>query len=182
MGADFTALRRQIAGLGIAVRELRQRIELLTREREDLASAPPARGDVLDMLNKWLDEQAAQCGRNLSVMLGGFLRRAVALGDAGEVRKTVTLLGATKAPDVAATPRTADVVFIGLLLPELRRNLPGVVEQIPWMAPEGLPLAQRAERLRALDEQIATLEGEEAELVAQAASAGIVVDRYVGVP
>lgn len=173
---DFSELRKALAGLSGSVKALRVRIETLKRQREDIATAPTARADIQAMLAAWLDEQAGQYRKNVGVMLMAFIKRATWVSEHARVADAVTLVAATPTPGANPTFRTVDAAVIGLLLPQIRENLPKLIDAVEWPGPEGLPLKERTAELARLDEEISRLEAEEAALVAQAASAGVVLD------
>ena len=171
--ADFNALRTSISALAARVRDLRRQIEIKRREREDILSAPPAKADVLGMLNRWVDGNSEAATKNLQTMLDGFLRRPDFISDEGRIGKNVALLGAVPNPNVAPTLQTAEVMLCALLGAQLKDVLPSLLDKVEWPADPGLPLAERAERVAAIDRELETLQDDERELVSQATAAGV---------
>lgn len=173
MTKEFDGLRKSIGALAGKVRELRKQIETKRREREDLLAAPPCKADVLQMLCGWIDRNAQAATKSLDTMLAGFFRKPDYLSDDAVVARGVALLAAVPDANVAPTLKTAEVMLSALFADHLKQALPGLLDRVSWPAEPGLPIAERTERVAAIDRELEALEDSERELVAQATDAGI---------
>lgn len=169
MKFDFLGLRGAIQSMGESVRELRQKIEALKREREDLVAAPYSREDVAAILMARIDRDGQKYANRLRASLVPAIKR----GEDLHQDAYLPMLTA-EAPNVAASARTIESAFCLLFAEQMKRAVAGFIESMDW--PEGaVSHADRTARLEKLDAEIGRLEAEEMELANQARAAGVIL-------
>lgn len=161
------AARTAVADLQGAVRAITEQRVVATAEREALLSARPPMAEVLAAL----DQDLARVGRHWREVYGPNLLSVLA-----------PVVDPTSAPTYRAIrhgaleqvfPASFDLGTLAALFPAMIRE--GLVAALPAFA-SGPPMTERPALLAAVDAQVLELETQHAQLVDQAAAAGIVLD------
>lgn len=169
---DLKSLKKSVQDLGARRKDLRSQIETLQRQREDIATAPPAREDVKAALRGWVEDKAAAYQRLLYGRLDPLLRRPETLTDPARVAKVMTL-PIVRDVNATASVQAMDEVLSFAFQAPLIAALTQAVDSMPF--DEGLPMTKRAASIAKLDEQIEALLAQEQELIDGARSAGIAI-------
>lgn len=168
---DFQFLKRSVDGVVQHRQKLLKRIEELRREREDIVTAPVARDDVKAMITKWAEESSQKHVENVQRALQPFVVRAKLIEEGRHSQFSVL-----QAPGVANPgPKYYDLALCLLLGNQLTVALHSVVDQMEWPT-HARPIKGRAERIHAIEKELAELGKQESEIVATARGAGIVFD------
>jgi hypothetical protein len=168
MTASKTAKR--VAGL-------RDKLAKLAAERSDLERAPAARAEALDRVDCFIEASAARYAPPVnafvapvsdpaSVRLIGVSRAAVATALAGGGRTAVE-----------ARFDQLEAALCALVPDAVRGALVDAVDAHLAPDPPGLPRAERAMKLAALDAKILAVEREEEQLIREARADGVRIDR-----
>lgn len=172
---DLLGLRKSVGALAAQLKERRQRIEVLKRQREDIASAPPALEDVRAAYISAVEERRASFREGLVRTVDSLKARPELIAQPGRVRRGALLFLAS---ENYASPEPAAIVENGiaaLFSEQVIKALSSELEALDW-SDAGLPMVKREKRLADLDAEVSALEGELSALIADARSAGVVVD------
>lgn len=139
---DLRGVRELLSDLDRQGRELRTATEEAKREREELASLPLCREDVLDTWNAAIDHWRSQAG---ALLQPAFQSIAARPGKDRENRlQHVPVL-----PD-----RDLNLFLLALIPRELKENLREIVDTMAETSNAGPPWRERQKRLAELDKQI----------------------------
>jgi hypothetical protein len=175
MGPVMGAVRDLVGSL----QSMETEIEAAQREREDLLCAPTCRADVKAFYEQWIDG----CRADFQEMLGKQLTTMLRKPDGFSNMKSqvaynhMAVVSVRPVGGEGPTSRSMDRSLLALLGPQLKPALFKVIDEMPWPAPEGLPLSQRRAKVAALDRKIEQLQADARELRRVAADAGIIIDR-----
>jgi len=176
---DLAGLKSAVANVGKEHRRLSAEVEKLRVKREDTASAPANRQDLIRAIDGWIDSQLAGYERVLSERLLTIGQRAENLeGGFGSVPSHHRrLLGLDPGPHAKAD---ADFVQPGALMllvgtEPVKSALRNVIAGLE-IQNEGLPLAKRRAALEKLDREIGDAEEQLANMRQEAADAGVFLD------
>jgi hypothetical protein len=174
---DINPLRKSIAELSGQVRELRQTIERKRREREDIATAPPSFEDVYDVFVGWMDRTRDDYLKRLRFTWGSAFASVEALQNPEQVTRRMTLAGKTKHVGGLGGDLGSDVdgILCCFFGDQVREALKKAMLSDAWPA-GGLPIKQRAAKLKELDAELERLTRKHDELTAAANNAGIRID------
>jgi hypothetical protein len=171
MKLDFLVFKKSIDTLVANLRDVRNRIELLRREREELASAPATRDDVIAILHRRIDSAAAGYLKNFTETALDPIVRKAHRGDYDQYNHPIIA-----APAVGNAPSFANLeagIFF-MFKDTVKAAVADAVRRAEW--PVGaVALTERAGRLQQLDDEISKLESEESELSRYASEAGVIV-------
>lgn len=171
MNFDILGLRKSLVAFTGNVRTVRLRLETLRREREELAVAPCSREDAIAILHKRIDEAGESFLNNFTL---GTLTPVIMKSHKGAAGSfTHPILSA---PVVGHSPeiRNLEAGIFFAFNKEVKAAIEKAVLLATW--PENaIPLAQRESRLQKLDDEILSMERDEAELVRQANEAGVIL-------
>lgn len=175
---DFSSAKNVIQNLVGHVRGLDGQIEALRREREEVAAAPPTKGEVIDQLSDYLARGAVEFQKNFARDLDQLLRKrdnfpklTTVAGDVFAVQNAIHVLDCApigNAPSIASLGN-AMFYFLGDVM---KSSVEARVNEMPWPA-GALDASTRAKRLAELDKKIGALEAEQSKLAQEARAAGI---------
>ncbi|PWB40140.1 MAG: hypothetical protein C3F19_11635 [Rhodocyclales bacterium] len=172
---DFLKLKSEIASVGGKIRALRAESEKLKRRREDLATAPVTREDVLRLMLSQVNEAAARYPKRLREAIDATTQCGVpsCMNHEGDP-KHVGIFTVRRHASIEPKVYDVEASLCFILQPQLKAALERAVKEMPW--PDGAqPLEGRAEAIEKLDKEIAKLEAEEKELRSEAAAAGVAI-------
>ena len=137
---DFLGLKRGVQNIVAQIDSMRQRLEKLRREREDVAGAPSAREDAIATWNKLIDDAGAAYPKNLASVanifhsnggkLNNMLKHEVSWG---------MLLGTHSNGNVSAI--VPALAF--LLRDDIKAGIARALNEMPWPA-NAMTLEKRA--------------------------------------
>lgn len=163
---DLLGLRKGAQDFAARMRAVRTKIEQLRREREDILTAPACRADVKEFFASWIEGARDRYACQLRNYAKSITLSPQQLQSADVVKN----YGGVCALPIHGgnTPSAMDTAIAALLGPMLQKSLFEAVDSIEWPGPEGLPMADRAHRITALDREIERLLAEEKELASVA--------------
>ena len=172
---DFLKLKSEIASVGGNIRALRAEVEKLKRRREDLATAPVTREDMLRLMLSQVNEAALRYPQRLREAIDATTRCGVPSCTSLEGEpKHVGVFTVRRHASVDPKIHDVEASLCFILQPQLKAALERAVKGMPW--PEGAqPLEGRVEAIEKLDKEIARLEAEEKEFRREAAAAGVAI-------
>lgn len=171
---DFLVVGNAVKKIAGQLSSIRLEVDTLTRELEDLQYAPAHQDDVLKALGVWAADNAAEYRDHIKKVLGRITLKPAVLAEKGEVKNQLRWSGFLPEPS-AGTPLSRDVQMCGLLGPETFVELvKKQMQAIDWPAP-GLPMAQRAAAVAALEKKISQLRASETALIRSAEKAGMAI-------
>lgn len=171
MNFDFLGLRKSLDAFAGNVRTVRERLETLRREREELAVAPCSREDAIAIIHKRIDEAGGSFLKNFTL---GTLTPVIMKAHKGAVGSFNHSILAAPVIGQAPEVRHLEAGIFFAFNKEVKAAVDKAVRMATW--PENaIPLAQRESRLQKLDDEIASMERDEAELVKQANEAGVIL-------
>ncbi len=169
---DMLLVRKNLKSFGEDLAKVRNDIELVTREIENLAFAPLPTADVLALIEAWAKRNADEYRKHLrTVLVGISARPTIEPGEAWAHLSSSELL-----PEPSMhRPLSRDKQLCGLLGPDavvelLRKQMEGLDLPAP-----GLSRAERPLAIAALEKKLTKLKAREAELLAEAEKAGLTV-------
>jgi len=171
---DFLSLKKSVTAFAGQIKSLGRQVEQLKRQREDIATAPPALQDVVGAYARELDARRAS-------FRSGFARKINYFhGQPGQIAAPLPLgnnsLLALAAENYSTAPYQALENGLAVVLgDQILRALTAELEALDW-SKAGLPWAERRKRIAELDANISALEKELAELRTSAQEAGIIID------
>ncbi len=170
---DFLTLKKSVSAFAGQIRGISQRIEELKREREDIATAPPAFQDVVDAYARELDARRESFRAGLAQKIGYFH------GQPGQMEKPLPLgksplLGLADENYSVAPVHVLENGLAVVLGDQILNALTAELKSLDW-SKAGLPWTERRKRMAEMDAQITRYEKELAELRAAAQEAGIVI-------
>lgn len=153
-----------------------QECEAAKQEREELAAAPGTREDVIELLTAQIDRGASFYYERLHIEIArvfNFGQRIKVGQDGGPARCPVVIT--KEYPN--SPPQLSDVETSMYFLfgKELKKAVSDAVLAMPDWPTNTQPLKGRQDRLAKLDSKIAGLEQEIAQMLAEAAEAGVVL-------
>lgn len=167
---DFPNVKKALAELTGNVKTLRDEIEQLKRQREEIAEAPAARQDVIRLLHSNIDSMAANYPNEMREGLAQYIASSNTADIAQHLPLFLLPRGRHGQSGMLPASFLRDMVFI--LGPQFKDGIARAIEAMDWPA-DAISLAERSKRLATLDEKITALEREEGEIRQAAASAGI---------
>lgn len=167
---DFLGISKTLKNFAAELQTVRQNIEILTRQVEDIQYAPADQDDVLKALNVWATENADLYRAHLKRELSKLVLHPGVVGDKDAVRERLRYDSFFPDP---RHPITRDVQMCGLLGPATFVDL--VKDQMQWIEwpKAGLPMADRGPAIKVLEQQIAKLKAKEKDLLDSAEKAGL---------
>lgn len=166
---DFVKMKSNLQAFGKEVEQLQARIEEKRQERQRIELSPLPRQDLADMLDEWIDQEAAQFLPNLRAGID-FMVRKPNLETIGH-NLGLLEIGSGGIRIQGQIP-TRNLCF--LLRDTLKSGFRIAVEQMEYPDDQiGPPRAKRPAMLAKLDSEITALEQKERELRDYASEAGI---------
>lgn len=169
---DLLGIKNSVGALAGQVKELGAKIENLKRQREDIATAPPALEDVKAAYVAAVEARRASFRDGLARFVGSFKASPDAvMGALGHGR----LLFMASDSYVAPYPSVLVENGIAALFSEqVIKAMSSELEALDW-SEAGLPMAKRKKKLESLDAEIAALERNRNELITGARNAGVTI-------
>ena len=182
----FAAIRTALNGATGELASIRGQLEKLRQRREFLAVAPLPRADVENAILARVDRLAADYPRQLGRYLasaGVGTTRHEKLGRLADFVRPLHLVAASGTTNSTTAAQFSEAALCYLLGDTMKARLQAALGEadLDWPAEVGPPAAQRTAELQTLEQQIAALEGEERELLAQLRAA-IAIDSTRGTP
>lgn len=171
---DFLAVKKTVQDLAGKARSLKEKIEQLKKQREDIATAPAAKSDIKAQITQAVEERAKQYEKHFRRQMDRFVRAPARVTDPAQLRQDL-LLAITPDNGQMASFYTAETGMSAIFKRLMLEGLHAQVDAMDWPE-QGLPAAERANAIHELDESIAKLETELRELLGSARSAGISID------
>lgn len=175
---DFLKLKNEIASIGGKVRSSRALSEKLRRQRENLATAPATKEDILRLMLEQVEEAAARYPERLLQAINATTACGKATStdphEGGECFEPVGVFTARRHPTVAPSVYDVQSSLCFILQPQIKEALERAIKEMPWPA-GAMPVAGRAAELERLDREIAELDAEAEELRKAAEAAGIAI-------
>ena len=169
---DLLSVRKNLKNFADELASVRVQIEEVTREIEDVNFAPLPDADVLAMFRTWAERGANEYQAHLKTVINGVRHRpTITDGDVYRHLQNMELL-----PEPSMNrPLSHDKKLCGLFGPDAVVAL--LAERMAAMdlPAAGLPRAERAKALEALEAKLSKLKATEANLLATAEKAGLAV-------
>lgn len=173
---DFLSIKKTLADVSNQVRKLRQQIETLQRQREDIINAPATRDDVKEMVAQWVEKKSTEYMRRLEFNLGEFITHPEKLKCENTVGHRMTLFGTTRqlgALTMYPGPELEDMAICCLLGSTLKTSLNATIDAMENWPAGGIPMRERGKKITDIDTQIEKLMSQESALVGEAQEAGV---------
>lgn len=171
---DFLTVKKTVQDLASKARSLKEKIEQLKKQREDIATAPAAKSDIKAQITQAIEERSKQYEKHFRRQMDRFVRAPARAAEPGQLRQDLLL---TITPDNGQMPSfyTAEAGMAAIFKRLMLEGLHAQVDAMDWPE-QGLPAAERAKALGELDTSIAKLESELSDMLGSARSAGISID------
>jgi hypothetical protein len=167
---DLFTVGKNLKGFADELSGIRVQIEEVQRSIEDVNFAPLPDSDVLEMFRTWAERGAVEYREHLKGVISGIRSRPTL--DAGEFHRHLSTLELLPEPTMHR-PLSHDKKMCGLLGPDaVVALLKSQMQAMEFPAP-GLPKAERAKALEALEKKLAKLKAREAALLAEAEKIGL---------
>ena len=175
MAFDFQFFAKSLKGFAAELSQVRNSIENLEREREDILYAPVCRSDVTASMTAWVERRRAEYAGHLGKVVGALINVPSAASDPAQVDSRLRVAGLS-GDRVELHHIEVDLAIAGLFGNLLNESLQKSIAALPWPANAGLPMSQRSGEVAKVDAQLIKLRATEARLVDDAKSAGINVE------
>lgn len=167
----FGSLRNGLDAFRTEHAKARKKVEDLKRQREEIASAPPARADMYAMVDAWVDRTRESYRKGLVPFFRSAIDRPASLPMIGDT----DLLSLKAGPAPSVRPAVSDGALILMLGPErIKECLHAEIDAL--ISTEGLPADKREAKLEELDKQIDDMEQEFDRLRREAADSGLYLE------
>ena len=166
---DFGIFRKSVDQLAAQIRKIRDDIETRKQRREDLTTLPVSREELAAEICTWIDQQRAGAIQDMQKGITSLL---------GDPCSPISETNHIPLLNTAWSQRdTVSQRFVLLLLGEqIKDAIPGMLDKLDYPEQVGPPREARMRELEKLDKEIIALERSEADLIQQAAAAGIRVE------
>lgn len=167
---DLLLVRKNLKGFGEELAKVRQEIEIVTREIENIGFAPLPVDDVLASIKGWATRNADEYQAHLRGVFVGIANRPNL--DQAEIHAHLNAAELLPRPTMHR-PLTRDKQLCGLLGPAAVVDLLKKQFEAMDLPSPGLPRADRPQAIAALEKKLTKLKAREAELLAEAEKAGL---------
>ena len=175
----FDAFKNTLSKYSSTLKGVRDEIDRIEVEIEDVVFAPIAKEDVQSAFRSWINSEGAEWRSLLGDRLKSLQDQPLILNDPDRLAKSMhdhglLLLGAGPSPVAQAffEPRLLQRTLIGMFEEPISKAIDAALDGLEWK-PGALKLKDRQERLQALNQKLAELKATEADLVKQAKDVGI---------
>lgn len=173
---NFSLIRKTLDEVENKIHTLNHQIEQTKQKKEKLLRQPSAKDDVIDMLNEFIDHQAAQYQNRLAHILSRFINNPENINRSSQdlSRGSLRLLSFTgKDPGTSNDPlHDAQPNLFFLFRDQIKEGVKRSVMEMEW--PEsGLSITEREKQAGKLDQEIRKLEAELAEVLEAARESGL---------
>lgn len=171
---DFLTVKKTVQDLASKARSLKDKIEELKKQREDIATAPAAKSDIKAQISRVIEERATQYEKHFRRQMDRFIRTPARITDAAQLRQNL-FLAIPPENGQTASFLTSEMGMAAIFKKLMIDGLHAQVDAMEW-PDQGLPAAERARAILELDDSISRLELELSEMLGSARSAGISID------
>ncbi|WP_310567386.1 hypothetical protein [Hydrogenophaga sp.] len=174
----FDAFKSTLSKYSSTLKGVREQIDRIEIEIEDIHFAPIAKEDVQSAFRSWVMSEGIEWRRLLGDRLSALRDQPIAMNDPERLAKSMhdhglLLLGAMPGPgQVFFEPRLLQRSLIGMFEEPISKAIDAALDGLEW-APGAINLKDRQAKLKTLNEKLAELKATEAELVKQAMEVGI---------
>lgn len=171
---DFNITKKLVRDVADAVHQTRAKIEKLQQEREDAINQPIPKDDLKATLAACVQRRAEAYKDTLRTVLNPMIHEPGLVLDAALFDHHATIAG----PNMGAIQVIGvniDKALCGLFGKLLLQSLNQIIDNMDWPTP-GLPVADRARKVKELDAEISKLIKLEADLVNEARLAGLIIE------
>jgi|GEM_PF-6497449 len=175
MGFDFKFFAKSLKGFAAELSKVRNNIESLEREREDILYAPACRSDVVAGMTEWAERRSVDYAEHLGKIVGTLINVPSAALDPAQVDARLKFVGLS-GDRVELHHNGVDLAIAGLFGNLLKESLQKSIAALPWPANAGLPMSQRSDEVAKIDAQLLKLRATEAGLIDDAKKSGINVE------
>ncbi|CAG9932432.1 hypothetical protein [Candidatus Nitrotoga arctica] len=175
MAFDFQFFAKSLKGFAAELSQVRNNIEKLEREREDILYAPACRSDVTAGMTAWAERRRVEYAGRLEKILRALINVPGTASDPAQVDVRLRTAGLS-GDGIQLHHIDIDLAMAGLFGNLLKESLQKTIDALPWPANAGLPMSQRGNEVANIDAQLIKLRATEAKLVDDAKSAGINVE------
>ena len=172
---DFNITKKLVRDVADAVRQTRAKIEKFQQEREDIINAPLPKADVKAALEACVQRRAETYQDTLRTVLTPMIHDPKLVLDARLFDHHATIAGPNMGGSLMHIGGAIDKALCGLFGKFLIDSLNQIIDKLDWPTP-GLPVAERERKVKTLDAEISRLVKQEAELVSEARSAGLIIE------
>ena len=165
---DFLGVKGQVQKLATQLKKLREDIEQLQREREDVVNAPATKDDVKAQVKAWIAAQAAEYNAGFAGQLAALSCNALVPGHAVAINLAST-------SNSIFGPMLFNRALCGLLGPALYESMASSIDAMTWPA-GSLPMEGRAASVERIDKKLGALIDQQRALVFSARDAGLQVE------
>lgn len=164
-------LRRSTESLRDQHRKLTDELAALNAQRQAILTAPASKVEIKEMLTRWVHACGVRHRASLRSTLDRFIRAPHTMNIDQQVSRSLSVVAAFGEDRNAPSGADLDSAMCALFGAQLLDAMHSAVDAMEWN--EGLPLAARPAATLKLDERIAKLNGELADLVEQSRAAGL---------
>lgn len=174
----FDAFKSTLSKYSSTLKGVREEIDRIELEIEDVHFAPIAKEDVQSAFRSWFMREGIEWRRLLSDRLAALRDQPITLNDPDRLAKSMhehglLLLGAPSGPGQAFfEPKLLQRSLIGMFEEPISKAIDAALDGLEWQ-PGAINLKDRQAKLKVLNERLAELKAKEAELVSQAREVGI---------
>lgn len=174
----FDAFKSTLSKYSSTLKGLREEIDRIELEIEDVHFAPIAKEDVQSAFRSWVTSEGTEWRRLLGDRLAALRDQPIAVNDPDRLAKSMhehglLLLGAAPGPgQVFFEPKLLQRSLIGMFEEPIIKAIDAALDGLEWK-PGAIKIKDRQEQLQTLNQKLAELKAKEAELVSQAREVGI---------
>lgn len=173
----FDAFKSTLSKYSNTLKSVREQIDRIEIEIEDVHFAPIAKEDVQAAFRGWVMREGIEWRRLLGDRLAALRDQPITLNDPDRLAKSMhehglLLLGAPPVGQAFFEPRLLQRSLIGMFEEPISKAIDSALDGLEW-APGAINLKDRQAKLKTLNEKLAELKATEAELVKQAMEVGI---------
>ena len=173
----FDAFKSSLSKYSSTLKGVREEIDRIELEIEDVHFAPIAKEDVQSAFRSWVITEGIEWRRLLGDRLAALRDQPIAMNDPDRLAKSMhehglLLLGAPPVGQAFFEPRLLQRSLIGMFEEPISKAIDAALDGLEW-APGAINLKDRQAKLKTLNEKLAELKATEAELVKQAMEVGI---------
>lgn len=174
----FDAFKSTLSKYSSTLKGVREEIDRIELEIEDVMFAPIAKEDVQSAFRSWVMGESIEWRRLLGDRLAKLQDQPLILNDPDRLAKSMhdhglLLLGASPGPgQTFFEPKLLQRSLIGMFEEPISKAIEASLDGLEWK-PGAINLKDRQAKLQTLNEKLAELKANEAELVRQAREVGI---------
>jgi hypothetical protein len=179
---DFASIKKTLANYAGTLKKVRDEIEKLEQEREDVAFAPPSKADVKSAVANWVQSMADGYRRDLVTVLTATAGRKAA-DDPAVFQRAMEVTPLFYQPGIGEgmhgpVPVLSglDRAMCGLFAPVILEAINRALDGSSWQDASPYSRPERAARIAEIDARLSELRSQEVSLVAAATEAGVNVE------